>query len=449
MDIRGKKRTADLKPQISAPLVPTSSQMLGVPEVVIENLVLKHLSAYPKSDVLELSNYLCVVTHIVENALAVLRKKSLIEVFQPNENLAINTLSHSHVRYSLSEKGLEEADLAFKRDAYLGPAPVSLDQYCEVVKAQDLRAQLVSRPDVEAALSDVYGVESKVPVLGPAINSGRALLLYGHAGTGKTFVASRIVNALQTSVFIPYAVYALGNIIKVFSAQHHNPIDNNGKDRSVSLLDQYDKRWLNCERPNIQVGGELTMDMLEVNHSENSRVWLAPLQMMANNGIFVIDDLGRQPMPVDALLNRWIVPMEYYFDHLSLPNGQQITIPFILTLAFSTNLDPQKISDPAFLRRLGYKIEFEPLLQKDYQTLWLDTAQAQGFELPENTIEQLYKLHRIHGVNYFPCLPKDLVGISKDIVLFEQLPLTITPEILTMAWKVYFTSDGLEEENNE
>ncbi|MEF1279110.1 AAA family ATPase [Vibrio fortis] len=449
MDIRGRKRTSDLKPQISAPLVPTSSEMLGVPDVVIENLVLKHLSAYPKSDVLELSNYLCVVTHIVENALAVLRKKSLIEVFQPNESLAINTLSHSHVRYSLSEKGLEEADLAFKRDAYLGPAPVSLDQYCEVVKAQDLRAQLVSRPDVEAALSDVYGVESKVPVLGPAINSGRALLLYGHAGTGKTFVASRIVNALQTSVFIPYAVYALGNIIKVFSAQHHKPIDNNGKDRSVSLLDQYDKRWLNCERPNIQVGGELTMDMLEVNHSENSRVWLAPLQMMANNGIFVIDDLGRQPMPVDTLLNRWIVPMEYFFDHLSLPNGQQITIPFILTLAFSTNLDPQKISDPAFLRRLGYKIEFEPLLQKDYQTLWFDTAQAQGFELPENTIEQLYKLHRIHGVNYFPCLPKDLVGISKDIVLFEQLPLTITPEILTMAWKVYFTSDGLEEENNE
>jgi predicted ATPase with chaperone activity len=449
MDMRGTRATTNLKPQISAPLVPTSSDMLDIPEVVVENLVMKHLSAYPKSDVLELSNYLCVVTHIVENALAVLRKKSLIEVFQPNSNLSINTLSHSHVRYSLSEKGLEEAENAFKRDAYLGPAPVSLEQYCEIVKAQDLRVQLVTRPDVEQALHDVYGVESKVPVLGPAINSGRALLLYGHAGTGKTFVASRIVNALQTSVFIPYAVYALGNIIKVFSAQHHKPIDNNGKERSVSLLDQYDKRWLNCERPNIQVGGELTMDMLEVNHSENSRVWLAPLQMMANNGIFVIDDLGRQPMPVDALLNRWIVPMEYYFDHLSLPNGQQITIPFILTLAFSTNLDPQKISDPAFLRRLGYKIEFEPLTQKDYQTLWVDTAHAQEFELPENTIEQLYKLHRIHNVNYFPCLPKDLVGISKDIVLFEQLPLIITPDILTMAWKVYFTSDGLEEESNE
>ncbi|KDN28134.1 AAA family ATPase [Vibrio sp. D420a] len=449
MDMRGTRITTHLKPQISAPLVPTSFDMLGIPEVVVENLVIKHLSAYPKSDVLELSNYLCVVTHIVESALAVLRKKSLIEVFQPNSNLSVNTLSHSHVRYSLSEKGLEEAELAFKRDAYLGPAPVSLEQYCEIVKAQDLRAQLVTRPDVEEALHDVYGVESKVPVLGPAINSGRALLLYGHAGTGKTFVASRIVNALQTSVFIPYAVYALGNIIKVFSAQHHKPIDNNGKDRSVSLLDQYDKRWLNCERPNIQVGGELTMEMLEVNHSENSRVWLAPLQMMANNGIFVIDDLGRQPMPVDALLNRWIVPMEYYFDHLSLPNGQQITIPFILTLAFSTNLDPQRISDPAFLRRLGYKIEFEPLSQKDYQTLWVDTAREKSFELPDNTIEQLYKLHRIHNVNYFPCLPKDLVGISKDIVLFEQLPLTITPEILTMAWKVYFTSDGLEEESNE
>ncbi len=152
-------------------------------------------------------------------------------------------------------------------------------------------------------------------------------------------------------------------------------------DSLVSLKDQYDKRWLNCERPNIQVGGELSMNMLEVNHSENSRVWLAPVQMMANNGIFVIDDLGRQPMPVDTLLNRWIVPMEYSFDYLSLPNGQQVTMPFVLTLAFSTNLNPEKISDPAFLRRLGYKIEFKPLNQGDYEALWMRVVAEKGVEL--------------------------------------------------------------------
>lgn len=450
MNIGGNKRTKLLRPQISAPSVPTSIDTLDVPAVVVENLVLKHLSAYPKSDVLALSQLLCVVTHIVEDALAVLRKKSLIEVFQPtNDIYSSHNLSHSHVRYSLSEKGQDDADLAFKRDAYLGPVPVSLDQYCAIVKAQDLRVDLVTRTDVETALDDVYGAERMIGVLGPAINSGRALLLYGHAGTGKTFVASRIVNALNTSVFIPYAVYALGNVIKVYSVQHHNKLDNNGDDQKIALKDQYDKRWVNCERPNIQVGGELTMDMLEVNHTEHNRVWLAPLQMMANNGIFVIDDLGRQPMPVDALLNRWIVPMEYFFDHLSLPNGQQITIPFILTLAFSTNLNPEKISDPAFLRRLGYKIEFEPLSQTHYQDLWAKIASAQELELQQDTMQQLFTLHREHDVNYFPCLPKDLIGISRDIIMFEQYPAMITPEILSTAWKVYFTSDGQEDYHNE
>ncbi|MEZ9909329.1 AAA family ATPase [Vibrio sp. 10N.261.51.A3] len=449
MDIRGIPSPSNLKPQISAPLVPTSIESLGIPEVVIENLLLKHLSAYPKSDVLELSNHLCVVTHIVENGLAVLRKKSFIEVFQPTSALSLDSSSHSHVRYSLSEKGIEEADLAFTRDAYLGPVPVSLAQYSDIVKQQDLRAELVTRPHVEAALSDVYGVDKMISVLGPAINSGRALLLYGYAGTGKTFVATRIVNALHTSVFIPYAVYAFGNIIKVFSTQHHKPLDRNGSETLVSLKDQYDKRWLNCERPNIQVGGELTMDMLEVNHSENSRVWLAPLQMMANNGILVIDDLGRQPMPVDNLLNRWIVPMEYYFDHLSLPNGQQVTMPFVLTLAFSTNLNPEKISDPAFLRRLGYKIEFKPLNLRDYESLWMNVVAEKELELQSGFFERLSQMHTLYKVPLFPCLPKDLAGISKDILSFEQLPPVITFDILSMAWEVYFTSDGHEEENNE
>ncbi|MDF5457275.1 AAA family ATPase, partial [Vibrio parahaemolyticus] len=175
-------------------------------------------------------------------------------------------------------------------------------------------------------------------------------------------------------VFIPYAIYADGNIIKVFSEHHHRRLDNSHSQVFVKLETHYDKRWVLCERPNIQVGGELTMDMLEVNHSEHNRVWIAPLQMMANNGILVIDDLGRQAMPVDALLNRWIVPMEYLFDHLALPNGQQVTVPFMLTLAFSSNFAPSKIADPAFLRRLGYKIEFKPLSLTDYQALWMSLA---------------------------------------------------------------------------
>ncbi len=288
----------ELTPQADAPKVPTSFEDLGVPKVVLENLLLKHLSAYPKSDILHLTRSMGINSHLIEEMLSNLRKKSKVEVFQASPDGFLSQGSGGNsggaVRYALSESGLQEADVAFAKDAYLGPAPVSLTDYDEMVKAQDVRIRVVTKDDVTHALSEVYGAERLIGVIGPAINSGRALLLYGDAGTGKTFVATRILNSLNTSVYIPYAVYAAGNIIKVFSPQHHKKLTAPDDENSFVFKEQFDRRWALCERPSIQVGGELTMDMLEVNHTEHNRVWIAPLQMMANNGIFIIDDLGRQ-----------------------------------------------------------------------------------------------------------------------------------------------------------
>ncbi|MGR5485586.1 AAA family ATPase [Vibrio alfacsensis] len=427
----------NLVPQIEPPSVPASEEYLDVPVAVVESLLIKHLSAHPKSDLIELSNRMCVVSTIIETALAHLRSRSWVEVYQPLNA----TSTYSNVRYGLTELGLAEAELAFRKDAYIGPVPVSLEQYWDIVQRQDLRNQPITRADVERALSDVYGAERLIPVLGPAINSGRALLLYGHAGTGKSYVAARVLNALNTSVYIPHAVFADGNIIKVFSEHHHKRVDNSHTKAFVKLNNHYDKRWVLCERPNIQVGGELTMEMLEVNHSEHNRVWNAPLQMMANNGILVIDDLGRQTMPVAALLNRWIVPMEYFVDHLGLPNGQQTSVPFLLTLAFSSNLSPSSIADPAFLRRLGYKIEFKPLELDDYCQLWMELATSYEMTLAEDFFQQLVQLHEETSTGYFPCLPKDMLGISRDIMLFEQVGKRVSAEILSRAWGLYFTVD--------
>ena len=428
-----------LVPQISPPKVPSNSKALGIPTMVVENLLLKHLFAYPKSDLLELTQRLGVVSHIVEDALVQLRSRNWVVVYQPSSDFSNSV--YSDVRYGLTELGFAEAEFAYRRDAYLGPLPVSLEEYIEVVKAQDIRINPITRKDVERALFDVFGSEHLVPILGPAINSGRALLLYGHAGTGKSFVASKVLNALSTSVFIPYAIYADGNIIRVFSAQHHRRLDDNHTQSFVNLEHHYDKRWVLCERPNIQVGGELSMDMLEVNHNEHNRVWNAPLQMMANNGILVIDDLGRQAMPVEALLNRWIVPMEYLVDHLGLPNGQQITAPFYLTLAFSSNLPPSSIADPAFLRRIGYKIEFSPLEKSDYIELWHSVAEERSLELCNGFFEQLFELHQHRKIEFYPCLPKDLLGISRDILVFDEQQKRVSPEILSSAWGLYFTID--------
>ncbi|WP_026012624.1 hypothetical protein [Vibrio breoganii] len=431
----------NLTPQVTEPKIVSSIEDLGIPEAVVENLIIKQLAANPKSDILYLASLLGIITHSIEDIISTLRKKALVEVFQPTSSSLFSDSVKSQVRYALSEEGMRQADIAFKKDAYIGPVPVSLKSYNEMVEAQDLRAQLITRPDVERALEDVYGAQRLVPVLGPAINSGRALLLYGHAGTGKSFVAERILNSLNTSVYIPHAVFTAGNIIKVFSEQHHKPIDKNHNKDVISLKSHYDKRWVLCERPNVQVGGELTMDMLEVNHSEHNRIWIAPLQMIANNGILVIDDLGRQPMPVATLLNRWIVPMEYNYDHLSLPNGQQITIPFVLTMAFSTNLNPQKIADPAFLRRLGYKIQFQPLIESDYLSLWTDLSSKKSLELHPSALDSLLNLHSLHNVGYFPCLPKDILGISQDIIQFEEIAPLVDSTILQRAWDLYFTAD--------
>ncbi|MDE1252347.1 AAA family ATPase [Vibrio aestuarianus] len=429
-----------LIPQTDPPKVPTAFDELKIPKVVLENLLIKHLAAYPKSDLLALTKLMAISSYMIEDLLASLRKKSLVEVFQPDIG-SFAAQSTGQVRYGLSEMGSQEADAAFIKDAYLGPAPICLADYHDMVEAQDVRKNPITRPDVEYALKDVLGVQRMISALGPAINSGRALLLYGGAGTGKTFVATRILNSLNTSVYIPYAVYAAGNIIKVFSSQHHHKVSQHDS-QSIAYKEQYDRRWVLCERPSVQVGGELTMEMLEVNHTEHNRVWMAPLQMMANNGILIIDDLGRQPMPVDTLLNRWIVPMEYFYDYLSLPNGQQISIPFILTLAFSTNLDPEKISDPAFLRRLGYKIQFQPLPQESYIELWQRVSKSRSLAINDAVLDAVLNLHKNHNIGYFPCLPKDLIGICRDIIVFEASEPVLTPDLVQQAWEVYFTADG-------
>ncbi|MBY6196595.1 AAA family ATPase [Vibrio hangzhouensis] len=434
-----------LTPQIEAPSVPVSIEDTGIPTAVLENLLLKHLAHEAKADLLRLSELLGLSTHLVEELMLALRKRSLIEVYQKQHTAlqSHQTTSKNHVLYGLSASGLQQAEIAFLKDAYIGPAPVSLEDYRSVVTRQDIRRNNINKDHLESALKGIYGSEYMVPILGPALNSGRALLLYGHAGTGKSFVAAQLLNAFETSVYIPYSVFTSGNIVKVYSDLHHTKVDNASTAQTIHFNQGYDQRWALCERPNIQVGGELTLNMLEVNHSEHNRVWLAPLQMLANNGLLIIDDLGRQSMSVDALLNRWIVPMEYSIDHLVLPSGQQATIPFVLTLAFSTNLNPLDIADPAFLRRLGYKIEFFPLNQSDYLALTESVCRSSKVKSSPSVLRFLLSLHESQGVPFYPCVPKDIIGICEDIISFEEIDSVITNNVMEAAWRLYFTSDGV------
>jgi predicted ATPase with chaperone activity len=432
-----------LSPQIDPPPMPSLLKELEIPVVVLENLVLKHIAHLMKATVLELSDAMGVSSHIVDELLNYLRKRSLLEVFQPMGLSGSADYGNNQVRYGLSAAGEQEADLAYMKDAYVGPAPVSLDEYSKVVALQDVKVNSIGHEQIAGALRGVFGAEKMIHILGPALNSGRALLLYGKSGTGKSFVAAQLINSFESSVYIPFAVYTSGSIIRVFSDAHHVMLDNNSTVNRIHFNEQYDKRWALCERPNIQVGGELTMEMLEVNHSQHNRVWLAPLQMLANNGLLIIDDLGRQKISVGALLNRWIVPMEYCVDYLQLPNGQQAAIPFTLNLAFSTNLNPLDIGDPAFLRRLGYKIEFYPLSQDEYMSLIDEVAEKRGLIINSESREMVLRLHSVDKTPFYPCIPKDIIGICSDIIKFNQESNVITSSILESAWRLYCTSDGM------
>ncbi|MFV0576198.1 MAG: AAA family ATPase [Vibrio sp.] len=428
---------------IQPPKMPTSLMGLGIPTNVVESLILKLLHLEPRMTLLKLSQSLAISSNIIQAIVNQLRVNGMVEVLQPDTTKisthGVQGINSAVFRYQLTIYGEEQAKRALNQDGYIGPIPVSLNDYERMVRQQSLRKFPITQSILKNALKDVYGIDNFVDLIGPGINSGRAVLFYGEAGTGKSYIANRIIRSLNSAVYIPYSVYIAGNIVRLFTHQHHKAINQENETSDLFFHQNHDRRWVLCERPMVQVGGELTMNMLEVSKSESTSTWLAPLQMMANNGIFIVDDLGRQAMPISHLLNRWIVPMEYEIDYLSLPNGQQSNVPFVTTLIFSTNLSPKQIGDPAFLRRLGYKVNFLPLSESNYKDLWLAECRLKRFIFDCEPMNYLLKLHKKHQVNYYPCIPKDLTQICNDMMIYKSMKTRLTTSLVESAWQVYFS----------
>ena len=265
------------------------------------------------------------------------------------------------MRYELSEQGRRWAQDALKTSVYAGPAPVTLEAFCDRVDLQKITNEKVTFSSVRTALADYDVTDQFIKKIGPALNSGRAMLLFGPPGNGKTSVALSFANVFNSVVYVPYAVMIEGQIMRVFDPSIHVPVErNNPTPQSVfSTLrrDQYDSRWVAIRRPFVVTGGELTLEMLDLSYDPVTGFYEAPLHIKALGGCFVIDDFGRQMVNPTTLLNRWIVPMESKIDFLKLHTGKSFSIPFEALLIFSTNLNPEDLMDPAFLRRLPYKIE--------------------------------------------------------------------------------------------
>jgi predicted ATPase with chaperone activity len=321
---------------------------------------------------------------------------------------------------------------------YFGSAPVSLVDYIISVKAQTLENLHPSADDLKRAFSDILVSERMLRRLGPAINSGRGLFLYGSAGNGKTTIAERVTRSFGQYIWIPRAIGVDGEIIRLFDPVNHEecaPEANSG------LLDQshIDRRWVRIRRPTIVVGGELTMDSLEVTLNRSTGISEAPLQLKSNCGTLVIDDFGRQKMSTDTLLNRWIVPLEKRVDFLNLPNGKKIQVPFDQLIVFSTNLQPKDLVDEAFLRRIPYKIEIIDPTEQEFRDLMKLMCKRLEIQYEEEPVTYLIENHyRKNKRNFRCCQPRDLLLQVKNYCLFRKTPPKLTNENFDLAVENYF-----------
>jgi len=281
--------------------------------------------------------------------------------------------------------------------------------------------------------------------LGPAVNSHLAMFLYGLAGSGKTYTARRLSHALEGLVLVPHAILVHETVIEMFDPLCHRRRTLAEPPAPSMLEEGFDPRYVACERPVVLTGGELAVDMLEVQCDEATHTYSAPIQLKANNGFLLIDDLGRQRVEPAVLFNRWIVPMDSRQDSLTTSKGHHFEVPFDLVLVFSTNLRPEQIADEAFLRRLGYKIEFVPIPADQYERIWRDVCVERGVDFDPRLVRYaIDELHRASGIPLLPCHPRDLLWMALDRIAYLGGG-KLDEAAIRWAWGSYFLHKGVDE----
>jgi predicted ATPase with chaperone activity len=410
---------------------PRNLEETGLSADFLSSLVLKHLHVNGIADLQQLSENIALSGNILENVIEDLRKQNRVEVLAASYN-------SRGERYSITDKGSAEALKALNRSGYTGPAPVPIELYRKVIAAQSIKNCKITQSDIRSAFQDTTINPNLLDRLGPALHSGRAIMVYGLPGTGKTYICKRLTRLLGSSVFIPYAISVGESVIQVYDPSLHRLDKEYSSATSINMLHGADPRFVKCQRPVAISGGELTLDMLEIDHDKNTRLSQAPLQLKANNGMYIIDDLGRQRVhPVD-LFNRWIVPLEEQHDYLSLDTGKRIQFPFDVILIFSANINPVDLADEAFLRRLGYKIQFAPVNENEYKEIWHLYADQLNVDCPDSLLNDLFERYRREKRPLLPCHPRDLLGIVSDQCQYHGESSVATTERLQIAWDTYF-----------
>lgn len=404
-----------------SPPVPQTLEELGISQSLVIDLVLRRTLLEGFSSLESLSRSLRLSLPIVDIAFRQLRQQQIIEV---------KGMLGNDYQFVLTQAGKQLASDRFQISQYAGACPVALKDYHAATKRQAAHIN-IDRRALRAAFSDLVVPDRLLDQLGPALISQNSIFLYGPSGNGKTSIAERMLRVYQDAVLIPYAVEIDNQILSLYDPVVHHRIDLEDPD--------IDPRWVLCKRPCIVVGGELIPSMLELRLDESSGIYAAPLQMKANNGIFIIDDFGRQLMSPRDLLNRWIVPLDRRVDYLTLRYGVKFQIPFELMVVFSTNLDPSDLADEAFLRRIQNKIEVEPVQSAVFDMIFQRVVTTRNVPTEYDSAEYLRKLCLSDGRTQLrACYPLDIVNIIAAISQYESRPTQVTRPDLERAVHLYF-----------
>jgi len=412
---------------------PTKLEQTGLSFDMVADLLGKHLLSAGTSTLAELSAKTMLPGSVIEEVLDFMRDDARIEVLGAG-------VQQIGMRYNLTDRGRASALDATFRSGYVGPAPVPLDRYTEVVREQSVHVRNVNRDMIDDLFAETVIRDEIKSQLGLSMNSGRAVFVYGPAGTGKTYLTSKLAKIFSDTVLIPYAIQVGDATISVYDPILHRRVEGDA-DGTLMYADNHDARFAICDRPVVVSGGELVGEMLDVQFDPATKEYLAPLQLKANNGVFIIDDMGRQKVAPEVIFNRWIVPLEEKTDYLALGSGRHFSVPFDEVLIFSTNLHPLDLADEAFLRRIGYKIEFPTLEKEEYRSIWQTECEERDVKCDDSLVDYVVDvLHTSNEKPLLPCHPRDLISIAVDRTVYSEKARELTQQDIDFAWDSYFVS---------
>ena len=421
---------------VTAPPAPRRLEEMRLPMVMMRDILLKSIFRKNVEQVSDIARTICLPAPVTQELVDMAREQKLLEATGTMHATAGNEMG-----YQLTDSGKARALDALAQSEYYGAMPVPLEVYSEQVKRQSIRNLMMTRGQLTGAMGHLILPSTLLDQLGPAVTSGRSILMYGPPGNGKSSISNGIRDAMGDKIYIPRAIEYAGQVITVYDPIVHTAAEEQVDDPNSLRRtgNRYDTRYVYCERPTVITGGELSLSMLDLVYNPTARTYQAPLQLKSTGGIFIVDDLGRQAEPPQALVNRWIVPLEEGRDILALQSGEKFEVPFDTLVIFSTNFHPNEIFDKAALRRIFFKIKIDGPEQEDFLKIFAMMAKRRKMPLDQDALIHLLKnkyptIDNVYA-NYQPIF---LIDQMISICDFEQIPYQMSPELIDRAWANMF-----------